>query len=81
MRVKRTRNIWEVLYEGTGDGASKKNPEVFSGYTETNKLVNFRRTTAQSGDIVSVKLRPAKHFRWMENRYKSEKSLFFLVKI
>ena len=44
------------------DGASKKNPEVFSGYTETNKLVNFRRTTAQSGDIVSVKITACKTF-------------------
>ena len=44
------------------DGASKKNPDVFSGYTETNKLVNFKRTTAQSGDIVSVKITACKTF-------------------
>ena len=52
------RSVVKVLV----DGASKKNPEVFSGYTETNKLVNFRRTTAQSGDIVSVKITACKTF-------------------
>lgn len=44
------------------DGASKKNADVFSGYTETNKLVNFKRTTAQSGDIVSVRITACKTF-------------------
>jgi len=38
------------------DGPSKKNPNVMSGYTETNKLVNFTSKNAQAGDIVSVKI-------------------------
>lgn len=36
------------------DGPSKKNPEVFSGYSETNKLVNFIPKSAKIGDIVEV---------------------------
>lgn len=44
------------------DGASKKNKEVYSGYTETNKLVNFQRTDAKPGDIVSVKITACKTF-------------------
>ncbi len=43
------------------DGPSKKNKDVYSGYTEQQKLVNF--TTDQSikpGDIVNVKITDAK---------------------
>ncbi|MFR4219144.1 MAG: TRAM domain-containing protein [[Clostridium] innocuum] len=58
------------------DGASKKNPEVFSGYTETNKLVNFRRTTAQSGDIVSVKITACKTFSLDGNDIKVRNHFF-----
>lgn len=36
------------------DGPSKKNPQIFSGYTETNKLVNFINHNAKCGDIVEV---------------------------
>lgn len=38
------------------DGPSKKNPNIFCGYTETNKLVNFERTDAKCGDIIQVKI-------------------------
>lgn len=38
------------------DGPSKKNVQVFSGYTEENKLVNFTGEHIRSGDIVSVKI-------------------------
>lgn len=38
------------------DGYSKKNNQVFSGYTEENKLVNFTGENIQAGDIVSVKI-------------------------
>lgn len=38
------------------DGPSKKNPEIFSGYTETNKLVNFKITNGKVGDIIDVKI-------------------------
>lgn len=38
------------------DGPSKKNPEMLSGYTETNKLVNFAGKEIQAGDIVQVRI-------------------------
>ncbi|MEG1474825.1 MAG: tRNA (N6-isopentenyl adenosine(37)-C2)-methylthiotransferase MiaB [Longicatena sp.] len=44
------------------DGVSKKNKEVLSGYTETNKLVNFRSDSAKIGDIVEVKIVACKTF-------------------
>ncbi|MEF9968391.1 MAG: TRAM domain-containing protein, partial [Longicatena sp.] len=44
------------------DGFSKKNKEVLSGYTETNKLVNFRSDSAKIGDIVEVKIVACKTF-------------------
>ncbi len=42
------------------DGPSKKNKEIYSGYSEQNKLVNFVRKDAQPGDIVEVKITEAK---------------------
>lgn len=42
------------------DGPSKKNKDIYSGYTEQNKLVNFTVTNAKPGDIVKVKITEAK---------------------
>lgn len=42
------------------DGPSKKNEQIFSGYTETNKLVNFVNKNAVPGDIVEVKITDCK---------------------
>ena len=43
------------------DGPSKKNENVYSGYTETNKLVNFTADEAiHVGDIVEVKITDVK---------------------
>lgn len=43
------------------DGPSKKNPNIFSGYTEQNKLVNFtRKGDVKAGDIIKVKILEAK---------------------
>lgn len=42
------------------DGPSKRNPEVYSGYTDTNKLVNFIPTTAKTGEIVTVEITDVK---------------------
>lgn len=42
------------------DGPSKKNPEIYSGYTETNKLVNFKPLTDCIGEIVDVEITSAK---------------------
>ena len=42
------------------DGPSKKNKEIYSGYSEQNKLVNFKVKDAKPGDIVEVKITEAK---------------------
>ncbi|UFU01105.1 tRNA (N6-isopentenyl adenosine(37)-C2)-methylthiotransferase MiaB [Radiobacillus kanasensis] len=42
------------------EGESKKNPDVLSGYTERNKLVNFRGPNSVIGQIVEVKITEAK---------------------
>lgn len=48
----------EVLVEGP----SKNNPELLSGYTRHNKLVNFVHKNAKIGDIVKVKI--SKAYSW-----------------
>ncbi|SDJ70896.1 tRNA (N6-isopentenyl adenosine(37)-C2)-methylthiotransferase MiaB [Sediminibacillus albus] len=42
------------------EGESKKNPDVLAGYTERNKLVNFKAPTSAIGKIVEVKITNAK---------------------
>lgn len=42
------------------DGPSKKNKDVYSGYTEENKLVNFTGENLQVGDIVEVEINEVK---------------------
>lgn len=42
------------------DGPSKKNPMIFSGYTQTQKLVNFKADHAESGQMVDVKITDCK---------------------
>ncbi|MBR0461339.1 MAG: tRNA (N6-isopentenyl adenosine(37)-C2)-methylthiotransferase MiaB [Erysipelotrichaceae bacterium] len=44
--------IVEVLV----DGRSKKNSEVYSGYTKENKLVNFKGEGIEIGDLVNVRI-------------------------
>lgn len=44
--------IVEVLVDGT----SKKNKDVYSGYTRDNKLVNFKGEDIKIGDLVNVKI-------------------------
>lgn len=48
--------IVEVLVEGE----SKKNPEILSGRTRTNRLVNFKGPKEVIGEIVFVKITEAK---------------------
>ncbi|WP_270181911.1 tRNA (N6-isopentenyl adenosine(37)-C2)-methylthiotransferase MiaB [Alkalihalobacillus sp. CinArs1] len=48
--------IVEVLVEGE----SKKNPDVLSGYTSRNKVVNFRAPKSLIGELVQVKITKAK---------------------
>jgi tRNA-2-methylthio-N6-dimethylallyladenosine synthase len=42
------------------DGPSKKNPEIYSGYTRTQKLVNFKADGVVSGDLVNVRITDCK---------------------
>lgn len=44
------------------DGPSKKNATTYSGYTETNKLVNFTSEVDLSGKIVDVEITLARTF-------------------
>lgn len=50
--------IVEVLV----DGESKRNKEVYSGYTKENKLVNFTGKNVNVGDLVNVKITKAMSF-------------------
>lgn len=42
------------------EGESKKDPNVLAGYTEKNKLVNFKGPKSAIGNIVNVKITDAK---------------------
>ncbi|MDO5085684.1 MAG: MiaB/RimO family radical SAM methylthiotransferase, partial [Erysipelotrichaceae bacterium] len=42
------------------DGTSKKNDQVYSGYSEENKLVNFTAKHVEVGDIVEVLIKDCK---------------------
>ncbi|MCK5761277.1 MAG: tRNA (N6-isopentenyl adenosine(37)-C2)-methylthiotransferase MiaB [Candidatus Izimaplasma sp.] len=42
------------------DGTSKNNDEILAGYTENNKLVNFKGDKSLIGEIVDVKINTAK---------------------
>ncbi len=42
------------------EGASKRNKDVLSGYSESNKLVNFKGSKDQIGKIVKVKITKVK---------------------
>ncbi|HLR89053.1 MAG TPA: tRNA (N6-isopentenyl adenosine(37)-C2)-methylthiotransferase MiaB [Atopostipes sp.] len=42
------------------EGESKKDPDVLAGYTERNKLVNFKGPKSAIGEIVNVKITDAK---------------------
>ena len=44
------------------EGPSKKNEEILSGYTEDNKLVNFKGDKSMVGQIVDVKIIKAKTY-------------------
>lgn len=48
--------IVEVLVEGE----SKTNPDILSGYTRKNKLVNFKGPKSAIGQLVHVKINEAK---------------------
>ncbi len=49
---KYLNTVVEVLV----DGPSKKDPEIYSGYTKHNKVVNFPKGDAQVGELRDVKI-------------------------
>lgn len=53
---KMVNQVVEVLV----DGPSKKDPNVYSGYTPHQKLVNFKAENVKSGDIIQVLVKEAK---------------------
>ena len=73
-RLYRLNKVWNdyaleknKAYEGRVvtvlvDGASKRNENVYSGYTDTNKLVNFVGENIHEGDLVEVLIENAKTF-------------------
>lgn len=44
------------------DGPSKKDPSVYTGYSDTGKPVNVRGENLQTGDIIPVKIEQARTF-------------------
>ena len=46
----------DLIVDVLVDGLSKKNSNVYSGYTPENKLVNFTGDNVKIGDIVKVKI-------------------------
>ena len=55
---KKIGTIVQVLV----DGPSKKNPEIFSGYSQDGIPVNFKADSAKEGDIVDVEITEARTF-------------------
>ncbi|NLB79579.1 MAG: TRAM domain-containing protein, partial [Clostridiaceae bacterium] len=49
------------------DGPSKQNPEMLSGRTRSNRLVNFKADNVNKGEIVDVEIIRAGPF-WLEGR-------------
>ena len=53
---KNNQRFKDQIVEVLVDGISKKNQEVYSGYTPENKLVNFKGNDVKIGDLVKVKI-------------------------
>ena len=53
---KNNQKFKDQIVEVLVDGSSKRNNEVYSGYTPENKLVNFKGNNIKVGDIVKVKI-------------------------
>ncbi len=56
----RNKQLEGTIVEVLVEGESKKNPDVLSGRTRTNKLVNFVAPKSMIGEIVHVKITEAK---------------------
>lgn len=64
-RIGKSANLKNLEYVGKVvrvlvDGPSKKNSEVYSGYSDENKLVNFTGENIQEGELVNVLITEAK---------------------
>ena len=53
---KNNQKYKDAIVEVLVDGTSKKNSNVYSGYTPENKLVNFTGENIHVGDFVKVKI-------------------------
>ena len=53
---KNNQKFKDQVVEVLVDGLSKRNSNVYSGYTPENKLVNFTGNNVKVGDIVKVKI-------------------------
>lgn len=53
---KNNQKFKDQVVEVLVDGLSKRNSNVYSGYTPENKLVNFTGNNVKAGDIVKVKI-------------------------
>lgn len=53
---KNNQKFKDQIVEVLVDGLSKRNSNVYSGYTRENKLVNFTGEDIQIGDLVMVKI-------------------------
>lgn len=58
--AKKNLDYQDKVVEVLVEGESKKNPEILSGRTRTNRLVNFKAPKDVIGDIVYVKVTEAK---------------------
>ena len=59
---KNNQKFKDQVVEVLVDGLSKRNSNVYSGYTPENKLVNFTGNNVKVGDIVKVKITQAMSF-------------------
>ncbi|WP_158738548.1 tRNA (N6-isopentenyl adenosine(37)-C2)-methylthiotransferase MiaB [Alteribacillus sp. YIM 98480] len=58
--ARRNKELQGQIVEVLVEGESKKNPDILSGRTRTNKLVNFRGPKSCIGEIVYTKITEAK---------------------
>ncbi len=60
MSARKNKELEGQVVEILVEGESKKNPDILSGRTRTNKLVNFSGPKSVIGEIVYVKITEAK---------------------
>jgi len=60
LSAKSNAKYQDKMVEVLVEGESRKNPDVLSGHTRTNKVVNFRGPKSLIGQLVTVKITDAK---------------------